>query len=105
MIEKLVAEQAVQSGGDIAGAIGTSLTTSGGMAVLGWLFIRSKLDSLGLLWKKLDAIQEKLNIDRLSDAKEYATRAELTRALEKLEDHFDQRFDALERKLDTGRKS
>jgi len=87
--------------GDTTTAIGTALTSSGALVTLGWLFIRSKLDSIGLLWKKMDELRDTVASNRLSDAKEYATRAELTRIIEKLEAHFDKRFDDLERKLDT----
>ena len=106
-----VVADAAQHAPDAASAIGTALTTSGGLGVLGWLFLRSKLDSLGLLWKKYDALEKclaekmtglarEMADNRLADAKEFATRAELTRMVEKLELHFDKRFDELERKLD-----
>lgn len=100
MIESFADPAVVQHGTDAATAVGTSLGTSGVMAAFGWLFLRGKFDSLGLLWKKIDELRERVTADRLADAKEYATRAELTRVVEKLEVHFDKRFDTLESKLD-----
>lgn len=92
---------------DAASALGASLAASGGAGGLLWLFLRGKFDSLGILWKKLDALDKdtaekvaklgkEMTDNRLADSKEYATRTELTLALGKLEQHIDQRFNSLE---------
>lgn len=80
--------------------ISSSTAISGGLITLGFMLVRGKLESLGLLWKKMDELRREVGDNRLADAKEYATRAELSKVIEKLEAHFDKRFDDLEKKLD-----
>lgn len=100
MIDAPIVDAVAQAAPDAISTVGTALTTSGGAMALLLLFLRGKFDSLSLLWKKLDELRDRVTADRLSDAKEYATRAELTHVIEKLESHLDQRFNALEKKID-----
>lgn len=81
---------------DPTSAIGTSLSVSGVLALLGWMYLKGKFDSVGLLWRKYDELKDTLTAQRLADAKEYATRVEVASALDKLEVHIDKRFNALE---------
>lgn len=105
-------------GMDPISGLGTALGSSGAMAALGWLFLRSKLESLKAVWRRIDDLEEKIakakedamdklakakedaaNV-RLADAKEYATRSEVREAVEKMERHFDTRLNSFESKLD-----
>lgn len=99
-----------QAAPDAISLIGTAVTSGGGAAALGWLLLRSKLESISKLWGKLDAVKEelisqreailaKIADQRLSDAKEYATRDEMIMRFDKLEQHIDKRIDALEEKI------
>ena len=96
---------------DLGSLFGGGLTTGG----IVYLFLRAKLSSLSTLWQRFDEFKEEaaaLRISdrddtaaqRLADAKEYATKAELTHAFEKLEAQVDKRFDSLEDQIrDLGR--
>lgn len=117
MIEPFADPAVVQRSSDAATAIMTSLGASGGGTAVLWFILRgmmekkvethmdSKLESIKTLWAKFDGFKDEVSANRLADAKEYATRAELTRIIEKLEAHFDKRFDDLERKLDNRGKT
>ena len=92
---------------DPASSVGTALGSSGVMAAVGWFFLRSKLESIKTIWKKIDDLEEKIAKaredhaeTRLQDAKEYATRGEVREAVEKMERHFDSRLNSFEGKLD-----
>ena len=109
MIEAGLTDTVVQAPEAIS-AIGTSIASSSGAAGLLWLLLRGKFESISLLWKKYDELADKvsqnrndsmreMSENRLQDAKEYATRAELTTALGKLETHIDQRFNSLEAQI------
>lgn len=93
--------ESVGHASDALSTIGTALGSSGAMAALGWLYIKSKLDGMSLLWKKLDEIRDRLETQRYQDAKDYATKDEVRKAVESLEQHIDKRLDALEKKLDS----
>lgn len=57
-----------------------------GVSLAGWnAYLQSKLGTLTRIWRWRDEFIKQYAADRLSDAKEYATRMELARALEKLE--------------------
>lgn len=76
------------------------LVTIGGLFFSGWnALIQSKLKSLSSFWAKWDSFKEKYAEDRLADAKEFATKKEVARAVERLEDKIDGSEQRIENRL------
>lgn len=81
-------------------AILAIVTAVGGLFFSGWMaLIQGKIRSITTLWTKLDALRNEYSVNRLADAKEYATKSEVATAVRGLETKIDASEEKLEMRL------
>ena len=96
MAHPVEAHAAVYSLKDWAAIFGMVIAV-GGAVLSGWTYwLQGKVKSITTLWNKWDVFQKEYGEHRLEDAKEFATKKEVARAVERLEDKIDRSEEKIE---------